>query len=205
MNRHQIFLKHAASTIAFLTALLLYCCNDIGSPVQETSPIAPPVVPPVVPPVGPNYVPGQVVIGFVDSVNYSFIVSFVASLELTPISIHADSAFTMWIQVDSGEVNTHIATLLLDPTVVWAEQRGFDGGDPDKAYIIVRFRGLTTTDRALALIASIHGLSWKKTLPDPRTALVRVKVGQEQQWIDTLKTLPFVKWADFNHLVYVAY
>jgi len=143
-------------------------------------------------------------LSFIDSVDYPYIVSFFSRLNLEPVFISADSAFTMWIQVDSGEVPTQIARLLLDSTIVWAEQTGFDGGDPDKAYIIAHFRGITTIDRARALIASMDGLSWKQTKVITRLAVARVEVGQEQHWVDSLKVMPAVKWADLVRIIYIA-
>ena len=183
-----------------LLAMIGLSCTDAGNPVQEASPGEHLFFPPG----GPNYVSGEVILSFNDSVNYSFIVLFFSRLNLEPVFINADSAFTMWIQVDSGEVAAQVARLLLDSTVIWAEQTGFDGGDPDKPYILAHFRGITTTDRARALIGSIGGLSWKQTMVSMRLAVAKVEVGQEQHWVDSLKVMPAVKWAELVQIIYVA-
>lgn len=154
------------------------------------------------PPIDQYYVPGEVVVGFADSLNYTFINSFVTSLNLTPIDIAADSSFSVWIQVDSGQVSDHITRLEADSAVAWAQQRGypFDDRDTQKAYIIARFRGTVSETYAIALIENIHGLTWKSTLFSPRWAVIAVPIGHEQQWIDILEQYPCVQYAELNYI-----
>lgn len=193
------------SLVVIFIALMLLSCNDIGEPTSEANPITP-IRPPNTP-VGPLYVPGQVVVGFVDSVNYPFILSFINGLSLRPININADSSFSMWIQVDSGRVSDFLARLQRDSAIVWADQGGYpmDDGDLQKAYLLAHFQGTVTVEYALALIRSIPGISWKKTLLSSRTAVVGVPVGQETRWVDSLKTFSFVRWAELNHIIWIAY
>jgi hypothetical protein len=127
--------------------------------------------------------------------------SFIDALRLEPINIYADSSFTVWIQVDSGRVDQHLARLQQDSAVVWADQRGYEGGDPQKSYLLASFRGTVREAYALALITSIEGLSWKKTLVSPRIALIKVDVGQERQWVDSLQTYPFILWAELDYII----
>ena len=185
--------------ILFLIVAMAFVvsCGDLGEPKRDTNPISPPS--------SLNYVPGRVAIGFVDSVNYAFIASFISGLSLEPLSIYADSSFSMFVQVDSGNVIYHLERLQQDSAVAWAQQTGFppNGGDPMKHYLLVHFHGTVTFEYALALIRSIAGISWKSTLQTSRSALVKVEVGQEHQWIDSLKTYPFVRWADLDYIVQI--
>jgi hypothetical protein len=188
--------------IIFIASILL-SCNNIGERKSETNPIRPPSTPN--PPGSLTYVPGQVVVGFVDSVKYYFILSFINGLNLTPMNIDADSSFGVWIQVDSGKVSDFLARLQRDSAIAWADQRGYPmgDGDPQKEYLLAHFRGTVTVDYALALIHSIPGISWKMTLLSPPSAVVRVPIGQEARWIDSLKTFSFVRWADLNHIAWI--
>jgi hypothetical protein len=193
------------SLVAIFTASILLSCNDIGEPKPETNPIKP-IKPPNTPG-EPIYAPGQVVVGFADSVNYPFIFSFIKGLNLTPINIDADSSFSVWIQVDSGRVSDLLGRLQQDSAVAWADQRGYpmDDGDPQKEYLLAHFRGTVNVDYALALIRSVPGISWKKTLFSSRSAVIGVPVGQETRWVDSLKTFSFVRWAELNHIVWITY
>jgi hypothetical protein len=181
-------------SVAAAISVTLLSCGDMGEPVWATARGFP---------YGPFHVPGQVVIGFVDSVNAPFIVSFIDGLHLRPIWIAADSAFSVWIQVDSGTVSEHMARLQQDSALAWVQERGYSGGDPGKTCLLARFNGAVTVGHALALIQSIPGLSWKSTILTPRSALVEVEVGQEEHWVDLLKAYPFVKYADLNRIFYI--
>jgi len=182
-------MKSASFFLIILTSLAL-SCSDLGDPKLYSNPTGPPD--------SLNYVPGRVIVGFVASVNFQFIASFISGLNLEPLNIQADSAFSVWIQVDSGEVNQYLVKLQQDSAVLWADQRGYEGGDPQKSYLLARFRGTVKPEYALALINSVGGISWKRTVFSPRSALIKVQIGQEQQWIDSLKTYPFVTWAELD-------
>ena len=176
-----------------ILATLNFACRDSGNPVLPESLVE---QIPIDPPGDPGLVPGLVSFGFSDTVKLPFVETFLANLGLTVLNLHADSAFTMWIQVDSGKVDEKISALLLDSTVAWAEQRGYDGGDPEKEYIIVRFNGTSSIENALGLIASLPGVSWKKTIASPWWVVVAVEIGTERQWINTLKAYTFLIWVE---------
>lgn len=175
------------------TSLLLISCKSARNSI--------PIFNPIEPPAEQIYVPGEVAVGFVDTINYAFIVSFVRSLKLEPIEIDADSAFSMWMRVDSGNVTDVITRLQQDPAVAWAQQRGYEGGDPQKAYLLAHFLGTVDTTYALELIGSIKGVSWVQTIHPPRIASIKVPEGQEIAWIAYLETYPFVRWAELNYLL----
>src|SRR5206468_773255 len=98
---------------------------------------------PTGPPPSLNYRPGRVAAGFIDTVNYGFISSFIHGLGLEPINIYADSSFSMFVQVDSGNVIQYLQMLLRDSAVAWARETGFrpNRGDPNKDYFLVHFNG----------------------------------------------------------------
>jgi hypothetical protein len=145
---------------------------------------------------------GQVMVEFQDSVNYLFIRSFINEFKLTPIIINADSSFSMWIQVDSGQVNNYLTRLQQDTAVVRADQRDYYQGDPQKVYILSYFKGTVKINYALALIHSIGGISWKATTISERFALIGVPIGQEQFWASVFLRFSFVKNAKLLYILY---
>lgn len=165
------------ASMAFLvvTASVMLSCGDIGEPV--------------VPPVSLNYIPGYVEVGFADSVGYGFIRSFLDSLNLIPLHILADFRFLVVIQIDSGDVGQGIGRLVMDSAVTSLSWEVFTGT------ISVWFLGSVPNQYALSLIASIRGFSVKYIFRQPTSATVIVEIGQEEKWVETFKTYPFVTWA----------
>jgi hypothetical protein len=151
----------------------------------------------------PLYVSGEVLVIFTDSLNYNFIQSFVNGLNVGVLSIGADSAFEMEINIDSGSVNKYIELFSNDSSVVWAIQGSTSyPAAPSNLYLMVRFKGSYSVHYALNLIHSIPGLSWIKTWYSTKDALLKVPIGQEQHWIDSLKTYPFITDATLNYIAY---
>jgi len=148
-------------------------------------------------------VPGQVAAGFADTSNYSSIEFFLQQLKLTVVSIDADSSFTFWVQVYSGEIDKHLEWLSQNREIAWAQQSGYSK-DPQKEYIILHFMAGTSVEFAKNLINSKKGLKVKDTICSPRSGVVEVKIGTEQQWIDSLKTFSFVKWAEQNYVTHIS-
>jgi len=148
-------------------------------------------------------VPGQVVAGFADTSNYSSIVFFLQQLKLTVVSIDADSSFTFWVQVYSGEIDKHLEWLSQNTEIAWAQQSGYSK-DPQKEYIILHFMAGLSVEFARNLINSKEGLKVKETIYSTKMGVVKVKIGAEQQWIDSLKTFSFVKWAEQNYATHIS-
>jgi hypothetical protein len=144
-----------------------------------------------------QYVPGEVSVSFIDTLNYNFIRSFINELNVSVISISADSAFEMQIRIDSGSVNKYIELFSNDSSVIWAAQGSSYPYDSPNPFIMVRFKGSYSIQYAFDLIRSIPGLTWIKTWYSEKYALLKVPIGQEQHWINILKTYPFVTDATF--------
>ena len=88
--------------ICFISIIFIFTaisCSDSDNPLLIPKPII------HLPESQGGYIPGEVVVEFQDSVDHKFISSFINKFKLTPIDINADSVFSMWIQVDSGDVN----------------------------------------------------------------------------------------------------
>jgi len=181
--------------LVLILVLLIVSCKDAGDSPQASNPNEPIQT--------GKYVPGHVSVGFIDSVNYSFISNFFQTLNLEPTNIYADSSFGVWIRMDSGNVSHLVARLEQDSAIMWADQRGYEGGDPLKAYLLIQFRGTVGPDYALQLIRSIQGISWQKIVMSSRMAFIKVEIGQENRWIDSLKTYPFVTWAELDYIIHV--
>ena len=172
----------------FLCATISFSCKDAG--VSDPYPSG-------------RYVPGDVVVGFVDTVNYSFIRSFISNMNLTQKPILADTSFYFWIQVDSGHVDQQIKNLEKYTALRWAVEKHYDGGDPYTSYIYAGFRDTLKIEDAMTFIRSIRGLSWKQTIRWSIFVLISVKPGQEIQWINRFKTYPFIRSAELNGYGYI--
>lgn len=194
--------KLKTMSFCFISILLIFTaisCSDSDNPLILPQPIT------KLPGGSQNsYVPGHVIVEFQDSVDHVFIGSFINKYKLTPINIYADSVFSMWIQVDSGDVNYYINRLQQDTAVSWAKQRGYSQGDPKKSYILANFKGTVKINYALSLIHSINGLSWMETFLSTRLALIGVPIGEEQYWISFFVKFSFVKSAGLNHIATLA-
>jgi hypothetical protein len=180
--------------ISIILILLFISCSESDNPLVISKPIIHFPVSQV------SYLPGEVEVEFQDSVDHEFISSFINKYKLTPIDIYADSVFSMWIQVDSGDVNYYINRLQQDTAVSWAKQRGYSQGDPKKSYILAYFKGTVKINYALSLIHSINGLSWMETFISTRSALIGVPIGEEQYWISFFVKFSFVKSAGLNYM-----
>lgn len=172
----------------FFCAAILFSCKDAGVSNQYSS---------------WNYVPAEVVVGFVDTVNYAFVRSFISDMKLTEIPMYRDTSFYCWIQVDSGTADQYIESLQKFSAIHWAVEENFDRGDPSKSYIFARFRDTVRIEDALTLIRSIKGISWKQTEWNPIFVLLSVKPGQENLWIKRFKTYPFIRSAQLNYRMYL--
>jgi hypothetical protein len=150
-----------------------------------------------------RFIPGRVVVLFVDTSDYRFISAFVNSLHLVPQSITADSSFSVKVQIDSGTVPIHMERLENDTAVAWVQEYGFDGQDLKKHYLQVHFKGSVTIEYARALVASIHELRWLELFPPSlRMAVIRVPDGEERAWIEKIRKYPFVTWVGYNGIAY---
>ena len=184
---------------SFALALIIFCfygCRDkIMEPMNTVKPE------PVSGFINYQYVPGEVETYFIDTLNYNFIRSFINGLNVGVISIDADSAFEMQIHIDSGSVSNYIEIFSNDSAVVWASQgSSYPPESPPNPFIMVRFKGSYSVQYAFDLIRSFHGLSWIKTWYSAKNAYLRVPKGQEQHWIDSLNTYPFITGTQLVHI-----
>lgn len=189
-------IKKKIRFISIILILLCVSCSESDNPLTLPKPV-------IHYPTSPGFVTGEVSVEFQDSVNAVFIRSFINDFKLTPINITADSSFSVWIQVDSGQVNNYFHQIQQDTAVVRADLRNYNLGDPQKLYIIAYFKGTVKINYALSLIHSIGGISWKATNISMRLALIGVPIGQEQFWASVFMRFSFVKNAVLLYIEYI--
>lgn len=154
---------------------------------------------------GEQYVPGQIVVGFADTVSLTDAKSFIAEQGLEPVEWQFNSMISLWAEADSGKADSYLKALRADSTVLRAEKRGYAGTDkkPDKTYLQVQFNLRATEQSTETLLQSMPGLFIKNRMSKPKWAVIAVPEGQEQAWIDKLKAFPFVRYAELNTVVHV--
>ena len=127
---------------------------------------------------------------FSDTTTYSFISSFINSLNLKAMYIIADSNFQMELQVDSGYVSDYVTILSNDSLVIRADSVSAITGK----FIYVKFNGnysVQSSQYAKSLINSLYGLTFIQFIIQ-RQAVIELPDNDVQKWIDSLKTYPFV-------------
>ena len=153
------------------------------------------------------YYPGEVFAGFVDSVSYGFAISFLKENSIEPISMDFDSSFSIWLQIDKGEPNEYIKIISQESSVSWIEIAGypFDDVSPNKQYLLAHFNGSISQDSIKYYIKSLKNLTIKSVVIPPKIALLKVEVGKEMIWVDSLKKYDFIKYAELNYITATAY
>jgi hypothetical protein len=70
-----------------------------------------------------DYVPGQVIVGLVDTVSYTTVVNFFSSLNLEIISL--DIGYAFWIKADSGSLAYYRTIFSADSNIEYIDQLTF--------------------------------------------------------------------------------
>ena len=147
-----------------------------------------------------DYVPGQITIGFADTVSLASAKKFIAQQGLEPINLQFNTMISMWAEIDSGTAADHITRLKADSTVLWAEKRGYNETDkkPNKEYLLIQFNLRASEKSANRLIGALDGITIKKLNAKPKWGVIAVREGQEQFWIEKLRAFPFVRYVERN-------
>ncbi|MBN1696734.1 MAG: dockerin type I repeat-containing protein [Spirochaetales bacterium] len=144
----------------------------------------------------PLYVPGEIIVGFLDEVTLEEADELVASFDLE-WEQHFPESFSIWLEVD-GDPDYYSELLESYSIVAWAELRGYSGGESGKTYIIAHITG--TEAEAEALIGSIEALLIVEYVVANKWGLVDVPVGEESEWIAVFSEQPGIKYATLNHI-----
>lgn len=148
-------------------------------------------------PPGPNYVPGEILVGFYDSVSLEQADALVHSYNLS-WEQHFPTSVSVWLEVQDNP-EEHIALLTASPIVAWAEVRGYSNGDPAKTYILAQING--TKAETESLINGIPGLKIVQYNSTSSWGVVNVPVGSESKWITTFASQAIVKYAQLNYIM----
>ena len=147
-----------------------------------------------------DYAPGEIIVGFYDTVTESEADYLVKSYNLIWVSQFPDM-FAYWVKVLDGDPAYYISRLEESNIVLWAEVRGNPQGEPGATYILVQFNMNATEETAKQLINSLGGLEISSIVVFPKWGVVNVPVGEELQWIETFKNEPIVKYAQLNWIM----
>ncbi|MFZ0455598.1 MAG: hypothetical protein WCE54_07540 [Ignavibacteriaceae bacterium] len=194
--------KILLNIIFFLTAMLFVIgckgkASELVSPVENNH--------------SPNnnsyYYPGEVIAGFVDSVSYQFALSFLNENNIEPKSMDFDSSFSIWLQIERGDPNGFIKVISRETSVSWVEAAGypFDDVSQNKKYLLAHFNGSISLDSTENYIKSLKDLIIKKIVTPPKSALLKVEIGKEMFWVDSLNKYDFIRYAELNYLTATAY
>jgi|GEM_PF-6872358 len=149
-------------------------------------------------PTKPEFVYGEVVVGFVDSVSYDFVINYFNSNDLTIKKLHLGHVFK--IKADSNDIEYYKKFFSNDTTIKWINQTSVPEEDTLELVIIFNGQNDIEFDRqkidkvtSLKIIYSYHEMKW---------ALIGCKKGNEKYWVKKLKKLSFIEFAELNLITY---
>ncbi|GBD88320.1 hypothetical protein BMS3Abin03_02255 [bacterium BMS3Abin03] len=179
------------SLIFTVFILQLISCTDADKIVSVNMPL--------------EFVPGQVVVGFEDSVSLHSADEFIYNLGFTSDTMYFDSSFSVWVRVDSGKAIDYENIILQITGVCAAFERTYpyDDIDSTKSYLLVCFDGTVDTVFAKDRIESVPNLIVSRVLMHSKMSLINVPVGREIFWRDSLRTLSIIKWAELNYIAHI--
>jgi hypothetical protein len=145
-----------------------------------------------------NYVPGDVLVGFYDTVTLEQANNLIQSYNLT-WNENFPTTFAVWLEV-SNNPEAYIASLTASTIVSWAEVRGYTGGATDKIYIIAQSKVNVTQQAMVTLVNGMSGIRIVEYVVGSKWGVVKVPVGSETTWINLFTAQPIVKYAQLNYL-----
>ena len=172
--------------IHMILFLNIYSCEDITNSPDGTG-------------INPEYVPGQVLVGFVDTVSYDFIIYFFDTLSLEILDL--DLGHNFKAKADSNNLEFYRKIFSNDSTIEFIDQLP-SSSTPDSLHITMTFNGMNTLEADLIKVESI-GLNVYDISRHPKTVQLRCEIGEENYWISRLLTYDFVRYVEFNYLNHI--
>jgi hypothetical protein len=145
-----------------------------------------------------NYVPGDVIVGFYDTVTLEQADNLIDAYNLS-WEPHFPTSWGVWLEVQVTPEEP-LSLLTASPIISWAEVRGYSG-EIGKTYILAQTKINVTQEAITDLVNGIAGLKIVEYVGSPRYGLVKVPAGTETSWINTFSAQPIVKYAQLNSIV----
>ncbi len=149
----------------------------------------------------PEYVPGEIVVGFVDSATYSDVVDFFNLKKLEIKKLYMGHGF--WARVDSNDLVYYRKLFEYDYTVKYVNQISVP--EEDTLRIVIMFDGQNSTETDLKKIEKYETINIYYSFREPKWAIIGCQIGTERYWIGQLQKYDFIKYAEVNSIAYNAF
>jgi len=141
-----------------------------------------------------EYVPGEIIVGLVDSVSYTTVVNFFSALNLEILELYIGYAF--WVRADSGSLEYYQDLFSSDPNVDYVHQLTFHD---DTLRMVIKCHGYIAVEEATEQISAVPHLHIYNVLTPPKFVLVKTEIGKELYWISRLERCEIVRYAELNY------
>lgn len=141
-----------------------------------------------------EYVPGEVLVGLVDTVTYQFVVDFFQSLNLQIIDF--DLGHNFWAKADSNDLGYYQDLFSSDTTIEYINK--LPSSPIDTLLVTITFNGVNSLALDSVRVESF-GLHIYKSSRHPKFAQIGVSIGQELCWAKELDQYAFVRYAEPNY------
>lgn len=147
-----------------------------------------------------QYVPGEILVGFADTVSYGFVTNFLNEMDLEILDL--DLCHNFWAVADSNNLAYYRNLFSTDSTVKAVNKLYWS--TVDTLYITITFNGMNSleSDSVKVEDAGLHVYSVKRY---SKWAHVSCEIGKEYEWTDSLLTYNFIRYAEPNFIVCVCY
>jgi len=146
-----------------------------------------------------EYVPGQVIVGFVDSVSYQFAFNFCETENLE--ILRSDLGHNFWAVADSNNLEYYQKLFSDDSTIIFIDEL-LSNSSIDTLLITITFSGVNSLAHDFENL-NLAGLKVYKTSKRPAYALVKTAIDKEQYYINKLTNYNFIRYAELNYISHI--
>lgn len=146
-----------------------------------------------------EYEPGQVIVGFVDSVSYQFAFNFCKTENLE--ILRSDLGHNFWAVADSNNLEYYQNLFSDDSTIIFIEEL-LSTSSTDTLLITITFSGINSLAHDLENL-NLAGIKVYKTNKHPAYALVKTAINKEQYFINKLTKYNFIRYAELNYISHI--
>ena len=147
------------------------------------------------PDISGEYVPGEIIVGLVDSVSYTTVINFFSKFNLEILELYIGYAF--WVKADSGSLEYYQELFSSYPNVDYVNQLTFYD---DTLRMLIKCHGYITVEEGEEQIGAVPYLHIYNVLIPPKFVLVKTEIGKELYWISILELYEIVKHAELNYI-----
>lgn len=142
-----------------------------------------------------EYAPGQVIIGFVDTVSYQFAHNFCKAENLKILKANFEHNF--WAVADSNDLEYYQNLFSDDSTVIYLNEL-LSNSSNDTLLITITFSGINSLEHDLEIL-NLTGLTVYKTNKHHGYALVKTEIDKEKYYINKLTKYNFIRFSELNY------